>query len=230
MTSNLETSTIVPIDQMLANREEAQALAAMERVGTTLERFAECNAALRGARRPAHERLLAAVVNLHARTVWAATRRAGRFWNFDVIQYIGDGAAAEAKVRSSEVVAGLTAVIHDHRDVPELVSAHGLLGQTLVNAAPSTPRVTTPSPCILNRWDELRSSGTDVRSPTEQAGGITARGSGRLREWFEENVELREELERRVGRVWETRFIAPLRKSAGLTVEHSITPPAAAAA
>jgi hypothetical protein len=135
MTSNLETSTIVPIDQMLANREEAQALAAMERVGTTLERFAECNAALRGARRPAHERLLAAVVNLHARTVWAATRRAGRFWNFDVFQYIGDGAAAEAKVRSSEVVAGLTAVIHDHRDVPELVSAHGLLGQTLVNAA-----------------------------------------------------------------------------------------------
>jgi hypothetical protein len=120
---------------MLANREEAQALAAMERVGTTLERFAECNAALRGARRPAHERLLAAVVNLHARTVWAATRRAGRFWNFDVFQYIGDGAAAEAKVRSSEVVAGLTAVIHDHRDVPELVSAHGLLGQTLVNAA-----------------------------------------------------------------------------------------------
>lgn len=34
-------ATIVPIDRMLANREEAQALAAMERVGTTLERFAE---------------------------------------------------------------------------------------------------------------------------------------------------------------------------------------------
>lgn len=89
---------------------------------------------------------------------------------------------AEAKVRSSEVVGGRTAVIHDHRDVLELVSAHGLLGQTLVNAAQweadsSTPRVTTPSPCILNRWDELGSFGTDVRNPTEQAGGITARGS-----------------------------------------------------
>lgn len=54
--------------------------------------------------------------------------------------------------------------------------------------------------------------------------------AGRLREWFEEDVELREALERRVGRAWEARFIAPLRKSAGLTVEHSITSPAAAAA
>lgn len=36
-----------------------------------------------------------------------------------------------------------------------------------------------------------------------------------LRNWFEENVELREELERRVTRAWETSFIVPLKQAAG---------------
>jgi hypothetical protein len=92
-------STIAAVDQMLSNRQEAQALAAMQAVGGNLERFADRHHSLRGARRPAHDRLTAAVTTLHPRTVWAATRRAGRFWNFDVFQYLGDGAAAEAKVR-----------------------------------------------------------------------------------------------------------------------------------
>jgi len=60
---------------------------------------------------------------VHARTVWAVTLRNGRFWNLDVFQYLGDGAAAEAKIRSSEVVAGLTAIIESDLDNGECQSA-----------------------------------------------------------------------------------------------------------
>jgi transcriptional regulator with XRE-family HTH domain len=128
-------ATILAVDEMLANRQEAQALAAMQAVSGNLERFADRNRTLRGARRPAHERLITAVTTLHPRTIWAATRRSGRFWNFDVFQYLGDGAAAEAKVRSSEVIAGVTAIIESDQGNPELASAHGFLAQILANVA-----------------------------------------------------------------------------------------------
>ncbi len=71
----------------------------------------------------------------HARTIWAATLRAGRFWNFDVFQHLGDGAAAEAKLRSSEVLAGLTAIVDSDLDNEDLATTRGFLAQVLANAA-----------------------------------------------------------------------------------------------
>lgn len=214
-------STIAAINEMLSNREEAQALAAIQKVGESLVRFSDRNSSLRGARRPAHERLLTAVRTLHARTVWAATRRAGRFWNFDVFQYIGDGAAAEAKVRSAEVLAGLTAVIEAGCDDPELASAHSFLTQVLadaatweadfVNAARHHAVAVYQGPLgkANELWDQCEAPyGTGAGSYRD---GV----ADRLRDWFEENVELREELERRVGRAWETSFIDQLRKAGG---------------
>jgi hypothetical protein len=47
-------------------------------------------------------------------------------------------------------------------------------------------------------------------------GGYRDGVAERLRTWFEDNVELREELERRVARAWETSFIAPLKPAAGI--------------
>ena len=239
--SDAARATISAIDQMLANREEAQALAAMEAVAATIDRFAGRNAGLRRARRPAYDRLLDAIhprsrgETLHARTVWANTTHAGRFWNFDVFEYIGDGAAAEAKERSSEVINGLSAIIESDRDNPELASAHGWLAQILVNA---------------EKWevdfvDAARHHAVAVyQGPLGRAQQLwrecaapygTGRGnyrdgvSRRLREWFEANVELREELDRRVGRAWEESVIVPLRKAAGSTAGSSTAPPEAEA-
>jgi transcriptional regulator with XRE-family HTH domain len=229
-------NTIVAINEMLSNREKAQAIAAMETVSATIERFANRNTSLRGARRPAYERLLGAVGTLHARTVWATTRRAGRFWNFDVYQYLGDGAAAEAKVRSSEVIAGLTAVIESDRGNPELASANGFLAQILANAAQweadfvnaarhhAAAVYQGPLARAQELWDACEAPyGTSMGNYRDEVAGL-------LREWFEENVELREELERRVVRAWETSVIGPLRKAVGLSGEPSAAPPNAKAA
>jgi transcriptional regulator with XRE-family HTH domain len=217
--------TIVAVDQMLSNRQEAQALVAMQAVGGNLERFADRHHALRGARRPAHDRLIAAVTTLHPRTVWAAARRAGRFWNFDVFQYLGDGAAAEAKVRSSEVTAGLIAIIESDQSNPELASAHGFLAQILANTAQwEADFVNAARHHAAAIYHEPLGRAQDLWDRCETAYGASMGGyrdgvAADLRGWFEENVELREELDRRVTRAWETSVIAPLRRAAGLTGE-----------
>ena len=218
-------ATILAVDQMLSNQQEAQAMAAMEAVGGNLERFADRNHTLRGARRPAYERLIAAVTTLHPRTVWAATRRAGRFWNFDAFQYLGDGAAAEAKVRSSDVIAGLTAIIELDQSNPELASAHGFLAQILANAAQwEADFVNAARHHAAAVYHEPLGRAQDLWDRCEAAYGTSMGGyresvAADLRGWFEENVELREELDRRVTRAWETSVITPLRRAAGLTAQ-----------
>lgn len=216
-------ATIAAVDQMLANRQEAQAIAAMQAVGGNLKRFADRHQTLRGARRPAYERLIGAVTTLHPRTVWAATRRAGRFWNFDVFQYLGDGAAAEAKILSSDVTGGLTAIIESDQSNPELASAHGFLMEILANSAQweadfvnaarhhAAAVYHEPLGRAQNLWDHCEAAyGTST-------GGYRDTVAAALRSWFEENAELREELDRRVARAWETSVIAPIRRAVGLT-------------
>jgi transcriptional regulator with XRE-family HTH domain len=216
-------TTILAVEEMLSNREEAQALAAMQTVNGTLARFADRNGALRGARRPAHERLITAVTTLHPRTIWAATRRAGRFWNFDVFQYLGDGAAAEAKLRSSDIIAGLTAIIESDLSNTELSSAHGFLVQILANAARwEADFVNAARHHAVAVYQEPLGRAQDLWDRCEAAYGNSVGGyrdtvAAHLRGWFEENVELREDLDRRVARAWQTSVISPLRHGVGQT-------------
>lgn len=214
-------ATIAAIDQMIGNRAQAEAMAALATVSGNLDRFAARQAGLRGARRQAYERLLNAVATLHARTIWAATRRAGRFWNFDAFQYLGDGAAAEAKIRSGEVVAGLTAIIESDLDNMELATAGGFLMQVRANIAQwESDFVNAARHHGAAVYVQPLSRAQDLWDACEGEYGLGMGGyregvANRLRAWFEDNVELREELERRVARAWETSFIAPLKRAAG---------------
>lgn len=218
-------ATIEAISQMIENRAEAEAMAALATVSGNLTRFADRKAGLRGARRHSYERLLTAVTTLHARTVWAATLRNGRFWNFDVFQYLGDGAAAEAKIRSSEVVAGLTAIIESDMDNGELESARGFLMQVHANIAQwEADFVNAARHHGAAVYLQSLSRAQELWDSCEHDYGLGMGGyrdgvADRLRAWFEDNVELREELERRVARAWETSFIAPLKQAAGMSPE-----------
>jgi transcriptional regulator with XRE-family HTH domain len=218
-------ATIGAISQMIENRAEAEAMAALATVSGNLTRFADRKAGLRGARRHSYERLLTAVTTLHARTVWAATLRNGRFWNFDVFQHLGDGAAAEAKIRSSEVVAGLTAIIESDLDNDELESARGFLMQVHANIAQwEADFVNAARHHGAAVYLQSLSRAQELWDACEHDYGL---GMGRyrdgvadqLRAWFEDQVELREELERRVARAWETSFIVPLKQAAGMSPE-----------
>lgn len=214
-------ATIGAIDQMIGNRAEAAAQAALATVSGNLVRFAGRSAALRGARRGAHERLLDAVVMLHPRTVWATTTREGRFWNFDVYQHLGDGSAAETKIRSSEVLAGLNAIVASDLDNPELASAAGFLAQVQADAAQWEADFVNAArhhavAVYLQPLGRAQSLWADCESEYGLGLGEYREGVARkMRRWFEENVELREEVERRIARAWETSFIVPLKRAAG---------------
>ncbi len=221
-------ATIEAIRQMIGNRAEAEAMAALATVSGNLIRFADRKASLRGARRHSYERLLGAVTSLHARTVWAATLRNGRFWNFDVFQYLGDGAAAEAKIRSSEVVAGLTAIIESDLDNAELESARAFLMQVRANIAQwEADFVNAARHHGAAVYLQRLSRAQELWDACEHDYGLGLGGyrdgvAERLRAWFEDNVELREELERRVARAWETSFITPLKQAAGSDVQSAV--------
>ena len=214
-------STIGAIDEMLANVAQAQALAALETVNRDLQLFADRHKKLLKARRPAYQRLLQAVVTMHPRTVWAATRRAGSFWNFDVFQHLGDGAAAEAKLLSTRVVDGLTEVVALRSSDPELKTAHGFLAQVIanvraweadfVNAARHHAVAVYRGPLARAQemWDECE-------DPYGRGlGQFREHVADQLRDWFEESPELQEELERRIKRAWRSTMIEPLRLAAG---------------
>ena len=214
-------ATIAAIDQMIGNRAQAAALAALGLVSGNLARFADRNAAIRSPRRAASERLLQAVKTLHARVVWASTRRAGRYWNFDVFQYLGDGAAAEAKVRSGEVVAGLNAIIESDLDHPDLASARGFLTQVQANAAQwEADFVNAARHHAVAIYLEPLGHAQDVWTACEReygsgAGGYRESVAAKLDAWFDGRDDLREELQRRVARAWETSFVVPLKQAAG---------------
>lgn len=215
------TATIEAITQMIENRAEASAQAALLTVSGNLDRFADRSTPLSGTRQPAHERLLAAVRVRHARTVWAATVRNGRFWNFDVFQHLGDGAAADAKRRSADTMAGLTAIIESDLGNDELETTRGFLEQVLANAArweADFVNAARHHAVAVYHLPLSRDADLWARCESEYGTGMGGYRDGvaaKLRHWFEENLALREELERRIVRAWETSFIAPLKRAAG---------------
>jgi hypothetical protein len=106
-------STITAIEQMFDNVKKAQALATLDQINDDLRIFADTHSRLKPSSRSIQTRLLNSVRTAHPRTVWASTRRGGEFWNFDVFQHLGDGAAAEAKRRSSSPIDGLRELIQN---------------------------------------------------------------------------------------------------------------------
>jgi hypothetical protein len=124
-------STITAIEQMFDNVKKAQALATLDQINDDLRIFADTHSRLKPSSRSIQTRLLNSVRTTHPRTVWASTRRGGEFWNFDVFQHLGDGAAAEAKRRSSSPIDGLRELIQNRLSNKKFETAHAFLGQIL---------------------------------------------------------------------------------------------------
>ena len=107
------------------------------------------------------------------------------------------------------MVAGLTTIIESDLDNPELASAQGFLSQVQANAslweADFVNAVRHHAVAVYSQplggaqpvWDECeRNYGLGRGSYREEVAQT-------LRQWFEDNVDLREELDRRVTHAWE---------------------------
>jgi hypothetical protein len=213
-------STIAAIDQMLDNVEKAQALATLEEVNADLQIFAQRHNTVKSSQKPIHGRLLNAVRSLHPRTVWAATRRDGEFWNFDVYQHLGDGAAAEAKRRSAVAINGLREIIKNKLADARYEPAHGFLGQLLddVSAWESDFVKATRHHTLAvykPRLSVARSLWTNTESKYGQGLNYREEVATELERWFDDHEGLQDELEQFIRRAWRTTVITPLRDASG---------------
>jgi transcriptional regulator with XRE-family HTH domain len=213
-------ATISAIDEMLRNIKKAQALATLDAINKDLRIFAKTHARLKLSPKPVHTRLTGAVRSLHARTVWAATRRAGEFWNFDVYQHLGDGAAAEAKRRCAVPISGLRELITNRQGNKDYEAGWALLGQLLDNVNVwESDFVKAVRHHALEIFKPRLSVATELWIKTEEKYGL---GMGYREEvardveaWFDQNSDLHEALERQIRLAWHASVLQPLRKAAG---------------
>jgi hypothetical protein len=213
-------STITAIEQMLENVKKAQALATLDQINEDLRIFAESHSRIKPSTRPIQTRLLNSVRMIHPRTVWAATRRSGEFWNFDVFQYLGDGAAAEAKRRSSAPIDGLRELIKNRLGNKKYETAHAFLGQILddvsgweadfVNAARHHALAIFKKP--LSNAQQLWS---DTEGKYGQGLNFREEVASALEAWFEKHDELQDAFEQQIRRAWRMSVLQRLRDAAG---------------
>ena len=214
-------ATIAAVDEMLCNVQEAETLATLDKVNRELRIFADRHESPTKGPKPAYLRLLAAIRNRHPRTVWAATRRAGSFWNFDVYQYLGDGASADAKRRCGPGFAGLREILQNKIADSSLRSAHTFLKQLLAHVdAWEADFVKAARHHAVAIYKPALSSAKELWRDCEDMYGRGINGykndiASKLETWFDENDKFQVELERRVQRAWKLSVVKPLRAAAG---------------
>lgn len=214
-------ATITAVDQMLINVEEAQALATLEVINNELQIFAERHKVPKDRAKPVQTRLLSAIRDRHPRTVWAAARRAGSFWNFDVYQHLGDGAAADAKRRCEPAISGLREIIENHLADPTFETAHTFLGQLLDDvSAWEADFVKAARHHAVAIFKPVLSEATDLWANCDDKYG---RGldykevvASLIEEWFDQQGNLQDEFDRRVRRAWRSSVLMPLRTASGI--------------
>jgi hypothetical protein len=222
--SDAAAIAVAEVNEVIAIYQKDKTLAAINAVSLKLSRFAKDQAILPKTPQRTHDRLLGAIRTLHARTVWATARRAGDFHNFNVFQYIGDSAAAEAKGLSSSVVSALSGVIKLDLSDPQLEGARGFLTQIQTYASQwETDFIDAVRHQAVSVYKEpLENDRALWKNCAEDYGlgfGNYREGvSQKLSQWFKENIKLREELEYRIARAWEMTFVEPLKNSAGKSV------------
>lgn len=216
-------ATIHAVDQMLENVEVAEALATLENANKDLQIFADRHNSLTKNPLPAHNRLLNAIRTRHPSTVWAATRRAGSFWNFDVYQHLGDGASADAKRRCRPALDGLREIIKNKLEDPTHQSVHSFLDQILDDIATwESEFVRAARHYAVTIYKPMLSSSKKIWADCEDKYGRGIDGyreeiASLLESWFEDHSELQDKLDGFVNRAWKVTVIKPLRAAAGST-------------
>jgi transcriptional regulator with XRE-family HTH domain len=213
-------STILAIEQMLDNVKQVQSLATLDAINEDLKIFAASHSRLKPSTRPIQTRLLNSVRSTHPRTVWASTRRSGEFWNFDVFQHLGDGAAAEAKRRSSAPIDGLRELIRNRLSNGKFKTAHAFLGQILDDVSKwEADFINAARHHAIAIFKPHLSSAHGLWSDTQgkYGQGLNFRDevTGALDEWFEKHDGLQEAFEQQVLRAWRTSVLQRLRDAAG---------------
>ena len=212
--------TMTAIEQMLGNVKEAQALAAFAGINKELQVFATRNEVLQGAPKSIYPRLLASINRSHPRTLWAATRRNGSYWNFDFYQHLGDGAADEIRRRSANVMHGLREIVKNKFFSSEYETARGFLQQLLEDMTAWESDLVEAARHFAGAVYEpkLRAAALLWRECESFYGrGLPYRErvANKIEGWFDEHRALEEDLNSNFQLAWQQSIIEPIRRAAG---------------
>ena len=217
---NAARETIAAIEQMLENVEKAQALAALMEVNKELHVFVLRNGTLQGIPKSIYPRLLTSIKQSHPRTLWAATRRNGSYWNFDFYQHLGDGAAAEIRRRSANIMLGLREIVTNKLFNPEYETARGFLQQLLKDMTLWESDLVEAARHFAGSMYEPKLRGAEgLWRKCENLYGLglpyRERVAVEIEDWFEGHNELEESLNSNFQLAWQQSIIEPLRRAAG---------------
>lgn len=205
------------VHKLIKNHEVAAAEAVRADVLKQLSIFVKRHGGLGDRLRPVHHDLIAAVETLNARTVWATTRRQGRWQNLDVYYYLGAGAAADAKRRVRPIFQELQGILGNMLEDPDFESAYEFIGEVRTNAEEWQKEF----------FETVRRAGQETFRPgLEDATQLWSDcenrwGSGgvyrpfvaeQMREWFEGQVKLHKALEAKIRLAWRSEVLRPLRE------------------
>jgi transcriptional regulator with XRE-family HTH domain len=209
------------VGQMLENVKEAQALAVLQDINNDLQILADRHSTPpTKARMAVQNRLLKAVQGLHARIIWATTRRSGRYWNFNVYQYLGDGAAANAKKNCAAAIGGIREIVEQRLANKEYASAKAFLNQILADVNNwEADYVNAARHHAIATFERKLSSASVMWDKCERhygrGGGYREEVAAELEKWFEENELLNDKFEQLLKKAWRTSIIEPLSRAAG---------------
>ena len=162
--------------------------------------------------------LLKALPNTHYASIWATTRRAGTWYNFDVYHSLGSGAATDALSRAQDPLRELQGIIRDMRYDTKMEPVHEFLDRLKEH---------------IDHLDEsffnaVRHAGEHIFRPTleneeklwTECENFYGRGlnyreevATRLKKWFvsAEQVHLHKAYDSRMKEEWRRKIIEPLR-------------------
>lgn len=206
------------IDEMIANRTQREAIEARNQVAQALAIFVQQHEALPSSKRPFYEYVVDTIGGAHQRTVWASTRRKGRWSNLDVYFLLGQGATIDVTNRSRRALEGLSELVRNMQGNRKLMAAQELLKELSAN-------IPTWRDAFLG---EVRSFGSELMRPRLhdddafwlECESIYGRGlqfraevAGRIRGWIENDAraDLVTAYEKRVQTAWDAVVLGALK-------------------
>jgi hypothetical protein len=205
------------VQKLIKNHEMAAARAVRDAVLKQLSIFVKRHTSLGERLRPVHDDLIEAVRAVNARTVWATTRRQGRWQNLDVYYYLGAGAAADAKRRARPVFQELEGILGNMLEDSDFETAYEFIAEVRTNS----------EEWRRGFFEAVRRTGQETFRPAlEDATALWSTcenrwGSGgvyrpfvanAMRDWFEDQTKLHKALEAKIRLAWRTEVLRPLRE------------------
>lgn len=206
------------VEDLIKNHEAQAFAAAVEEVAGKLRRFLHLDRKLRSRKRHAYEEVMRQLdLVRYASTVWAATRRSGDWYGFDVCHHLGVGASTDALLRCKDWFAKLGAHIELMKADPGLVPARRILEQ-IERSAETWARDfvdaarTAGSEAYREQLQQDSQVWSQCSSEWGAGPGFKHRVKQHLREWFEEQDEAEENLEAMINACWKEQVIQPIER------------------